>query len=86
MGRVIPLRPGLRPVSASLAAAHWHDQAAAARKLATFHQAQADLAMGRVARCEALARLAENPTCPPPRATEETGSPTRTEGDPREPA
>ena len=28
----------------------------------------------------------ENSPCPPPRATEETGSPTTTEGDPREPA
>lgn len=82
MGRVIPLRPGLRPVSAEEAAEHWRQRAANARSRIPALQAQLDAAYREVARCETLARLAENSPCPPPRATEETGSPTRSEGDP----
>jgi hypothetical protein len=81
--KVIPIRPGMRPVSAEEAAAHWRQRAANARSWIPALQAQLDAAHREVARCEARARLAEeNPTCPPPRATEETGSPTRSEGDP----
>lgn len=86
MGRVIPLRPGLRPVSASLAAAHWRQRADSERRRIAFHRAELEGAERALARCEALARLAENPTCPEPRCNETPGSPTCNEGDPREPA
>jgi hypothetical protein len=85
---VVLLFPDRHRLTAAEAEAHWSERAAAARKAAVLLQRQLDQAVAEVARCEALARLAaaKDPACPEPRSSETPGSPTQTEGDPREPA
>jgi hypothetical protein len=61
-------RQAARPGPTAHLAAEWRARAAG-------HRQQAEV-------CDAIAAKFDHP-CPPPRANEETGSPTHTEGDPR---
>ncbi len=73
--------------AAHLAAAWWRDQAQTARDEAARLSGEVLRALARAQSCDRFAaRVEENSTCPPPRANEETGSPTCTEGDPDESA
>jgi hypothetical protein len=58
-------------------------EAQAARREAERLSADALRALARAQSCERFAARVEDSTCPPPRANEETGSPTQPEGDPR---
>jgi hypothetical protein len=69
--------------AAHLAAAWWRDQAQTARREAERLSGEVLRALARAQSCERFAARIEDSTCPPPRANEETGSPTHTEGDPR---
>jgi hypothetical protein len=76
--------PVVRPEDA---AAWWRDQAQTARDEAARLSGEVLRALARAQSCDRFAaRVEENSTCPPPRANEETGSPTCTEGDPDESA
>jgi len=72
--------PVVRPEDA---AAWWRDQATTARREAERLSGEVLRALARAQSCERFAARIEDSTCPPPRANEETGSPTHTEGDPR---
>ena len=72
--------PVVRPEDA---AAWWRDEAQAARREAERLSGEVLRALARAQGCERFAARIEDSTCPPPRANEETGSPTLAEGDPR---
>jgi hypothetical protein len=75
------------PPTPAEAAAWWRDQAQTARDEAARLSGEVLRALARAQSCDRFAaRVEENSTCPPPRANEETGSPTCTEGDPDESA
>lgn len=62
-------------VTPTVAAAEWSRRAFLAQRRMAYLQAQMHRAVVWLARCEANARLCtKDPTCPPPRAAEESGS------------
>lgn len=74
------------PLSSQAAVRHWKARGEAAREERGRLLERLLELDSEIDRCATLARLAEKDSpCPPSRANEGTGSPTTTEGDPRDP-